>query len=129
MRALDTNVIVRFLLGDDEEQAEVAREVLEAPTLIPLTVLLETAWVLRSRYRFTREQIAAILSELIDLGPVHVEEPQAIRWAIGRLAAGADIADMIHLVAAQSATSFATFDLSVANAAGDAPPVPIETLR
>lgn len=129
MRALDTNVVLRYLVTDDARQSRRAQELIAQPSLLSLTVLLETGWVLSSRYRFSRAQIAEILSGLIDLGPIHVEEPDGIRWAIGRYAAGADLADMIHLVAARSATAFATFDRSIAAAAGDAPPVPVETLE
>ena len=49
--AVDTNILVRFLVADEPEQARRARELFSLNTiLIPTTVLLETEWVLRSAY-------------------------------------------------------------------------------
>lgn len=51
MTALDTNVVVRFLVNDDDQQAQRARALIAAGNVhIPPTVLLETEWVLRSAY-------------------------------------------------------------------------------
>ncbi|MFX8316487.1 PIN domain-containing protein, partial [Acinetobacter baumannii] len=62
MRAIDTNVIVRFLTADDATQAAVARRAIEAGDIfIPTTVLLETEWVLRSGYGFSSEAIGTAL--------------------------------------------------------------------
>ena len=56
MLGLDTNVLVRFLVRDHEAQFERARRLIkrevgaQEKVLISLMVLLETEWVLRSRY-------------------------------------------------------------------------------
>ena len=51
MRAVDTNVVVRYLTGDQPEQAARAREVFRAgQVFVSTTVLLESDWVLRSVY-------------------------------------------------------------------------------
>jgi predicted nucleic-acid-binding protein len=69
--ALDTNVLVRFLVKDDEEQTERARRVVERAfergqaVYISEIVLCETVWVLRSAYRFPRLQIVGILGFLM----------------------------------------------------------------
>ncbi len=50
MLAIDTNVIVRYLVADDREQARRARELIDGGRVfIATTVLLETEWVLRRR--------------------------------------------------------------------------------
>ena len=49
VKAIDTNVAARFLLNDDPDQAESARLVIEQPTYISVTVLLELSWLLTSR--------------------------------------------------------------------------------
>ena len=55
MRAVDTNVIVRYLTGDDEVQATRARAVVDAgQVFVSTTVLLESEWVLRSVYAFSK---------------------------------------------------------------------------
>ena len=51
MRAVDTNILVRFLTADDPKQARTARRVMEAgDVFIGVTVILETEWVLRAGY-------------------------------------------------------------------------------
>ena len=72
MIALDTNVLVRYLVRDDVEQAEAARALLEslaadAPGYIcrEISVAVELVWVLERAYRFSRDQIATVLEELV----------------------------------------------------------------
>lgn len=63
MKALDTNVLVRFLVGDDEAMMRRATRLLEdaesggETCLITVPVLLELIWVLRARYEFSRGDI------------------------------------------------------------------------
>jgi len=66
MKALDTNVVVRFLVCDDAAMTARARKVFERardtgepgePVLISSLVLLETLWVLHFGYRFSRRAI------------------------------------------------------------------------
>jgi predicted nucleic-acid-binding protein len=128
VKAIDTNIVIRFLVCDHPDQAPAARAVVAANCFVSLTVLLETAWVLTSRYRFSRAETGELLSSFIDLPSVAVEELDAVRWAVARFEAGADVADMIHLAACRSAETFVTFDRSVSPAAGPDTPVAIETL-
>ena len=77
MRAIDTNVIVRFLTADDLAQAAVARRAIEAGDIfIPTTVLLETEWVLRSGYSF-RVKPSAPPSQVL---PACLGSRSKIRW-------------------------------------------------
>ncbi len=78
MIALDTNVIIRFLVSDDAAQAEAARVLMEGLTLdnqgfICREVIIEVVWVLERSYRFTRTQIADVLIELIATDSLVVE--------------------------------------------------------
>ncbi len=53
MIAVDTNVLVRLLTGDDPEQEAASRALFARQSIwIAKTVLLETAWVLRSLHGF-----------------------------------------------------------------------------
>ena len=126
MRSIDTNVVIRYLVGDDPHQTVVARQIIQQAFLLPLTVLMESEWVLRSRYRWPRERIGRALVAMIDLPTATV--PEGALWAAGRFDAGADMADMIHIASSFGADSFATFDGDVATGAGAATPVPVETL-
>lgn len=129
MRALDTNVVLRLILRNDAEQYPQSLRLLADPVFIPMTVLLETSWVLRSFFKMACASIAASLTDLFDIATVYVDDPDGIAWAVERYRAGADLPDMLHLVASQNATSFATFDRKLSRAAGPDTPLTIETLR
>jgi len=61
MIAVDTNVVVRFLVRDDPKQAARAAELIRDNQIwISKTVLLETEWVLRSLYRFSPQSLAGL---------------------------------------------------------------------
>lgn len=126
MKAADTNIIVRAITGDDPKQTPLALAVIAAGILLPLTVIMETEWVLRSWFRYKRADIAASLLDMIDSATVTTPDETAIRWALARYAAGADLADMLHLTQSRRADAFLTFDQALAHEAGDAPPVAIE---
>ena len=62
MIGIDTNVLVSYLVRDDETQYERARRRIEREAdtegvLISLLVLLEIEWVLRCRYQFPKADI------------------------------------------------------------------------
>lgn len=88
MIGLDTNVLVRFLVRDDPKQFERARRLLEqavergAPMLISLPVLLETEWVLRTRYGLAKEDIVRAISGLLDSAEVRFEDEPAVEQAL-----------------------------------------------
>lgn len=128
VKAVDTNIVARALTQDDPVQSPIADRVLAAGAFIPLTVLLETGWLLRSRYGLSRAAIVDMLSTLCELPSVTVDEEDGVRWALAKYAASGDIADLIHLVSARQSSAFVTFDAGVARAAGSDSPIPIETL-
>ncbi|MFD1950636.1 type II toxin-antitoxin system VapC family toxin [Sphingomonas arantia] len=129
MRAVDTNVVLRLIVADDEDQAREAQTLLQNEVLhVSLTVLIEVEWVLRSAYGWKRERIADVLAVLTDLDGLVVDEAAMVRWAAERLAHGADFADMIHLVATRHISCFVTFDRGLARRAGVDAPLPVETL-
>lgn len=130
MIAADTNVALRLVLEDDEAQlASIAIVMAEQPLFLPLTVLLEVGWVLASRYQMKRHDLATALAALLALDGIEVARAKWVDWAIERFRAGADWADVIHLVASQKLAGFATFDRGLAYQAADESPVPITTLR
>lgn len=127
IRALDTNVVIRYLVNDDPIQEQAANRILRLGFLLSATVLMETEWVLRAVYRWPRASIHAALTALIDL-PSAISIPDGIHWALDRFAQGADLADMMHIVSATGATAYATFDANIAAKVVDSGPLPIETL-
>lgn len=127
MRAFDTNIVLRLILNDDPVQSRAAEALLAEPGLVGTGVLMETAWVLRTVYRQPRVAIAAALSSLIDVPTIVMADEPGVRWAIARYRDhGADLPDMLHIVAARGATSFASFERQLTKQAGSDTPVSIE---
>lgn len=111
MRAIDTNVVVRFLTGDHPTQTVAARAAIETgEVFVGVTVLLETEWVLRSVYGFSRTEIATALRGFAGLPTVSIEDPTLLAVALDRMEAGVDFADALHLGAARHCEAMLTFD-------------------
>jgi predicted nucleic-acid-binding protein len=128
VKAVDTNILARYLTRDDPVQVPLADAVLAQPCFVTLTVLMETVWLLASRYGMTRHQIARALTALLELPLITTPDDALVGWAINRFANGADFADMIHIIAAQGADSFVSFEARLSRLAGPDSPLPIETL-
>jgi predicted nucleic-acid-binding protein len=88
MLGLDTNVLVRYLTRDDQPQYEKARRLIDRgvskdePILVSLLVLLETEWVLRSRYELVKSEIVAAFSALLDTADLTFEDEPSIERAV-----------------------------------------------
>ena len=118
MRAIDTNVVVRFLVADDKRQAKAARDAIAAGDIfIARTVLLESEWVLRSCYDFAPTRIAGALRGLAGLPGVTVEEPPVLAQALDWMESGMDFADALHLAKAAGCAAFLSFDRKLAKTA------------
>ena len=118
----DTNVVVRYLTGDDPEQAARARTAIDAgPVFVSTTVLLECDWVLRSVYGFGGEEVASALCAFAGLPSVSVESPAMTAEALDRAATGMDLADALHLGAAARCEAMLTFDRRFIETAEDTP--------
>ena len=126
MTALDTNVIVRYLVGDDAEHAKAARELLDRltpsdPGFICREVLIEVAWVLERSYRFTRPRVAEALMDLTASDSLVVENSDDVAGAAHRYRqGGAGFSDLMILAAAEraGATPLHTFDRRLADMQG-----------
>lgn len=111
MIALDTNVVVRFLVNDDPTQFQRARALIaRGDIFIAPTVLLETEWVLRAGYRFRPHDIRRFLRALLGLPGVTIDDPIRVARALDAYDAGFDFADALHLAFSDRAETFATFD-------------------
>ena len=119
MIALDTNVLVRFLVTDDAEQSAAAVALIERAITADATLYLseivvaETVWVLSRSYRFTRAEIAAILHRLLAARHLVFGRGERITRALHHFETGkGDFAD--YLIAedarAAGADQIATFD-------------------
>ena len=111
MRAVDTNIVVRYLTGDEQVQAAKARAVVDAGNVyVSTTVFLESEWVLRSVYSFAGKEVAAALRAFAGLPDVSVENPVLLAAALDHAEKGMDFADALHLAAAARCEAMLTFD-------------------
>lgn len=120
MIAVDTNVLVRLLTGDDPDQAQRAAALFSrSHILIPKTVLLEAEWVLRYSYEQPPAVILSAFRKLIGLPQVTLEDGAAVAEALTGYEAGMDFADALHLASGREAKEFATFDVRLKKRAGE----------
>ena len=118
MIAVDTHVLVRYLVRNDPEQAEAARALLQSataarPAHVCREVVVELVWVLERAYGYSRDRIATILEEVVATEGLVVEAADDVaRSAFRYLSATAGFADVIVLAAAGRAAALPlyTFD-------------------
>jgi predicted nucleic-acid-binding protein len=111
VRAVDTNILVRFYLRDDPAQAQVAANVLSVgDVFVPKTVMLELEWVLRYVADQPGDKVIECLAHLIALPGVTVEDRDEIEAALDHCRSGIDFADTLHLAASKSCSELLTFD-------------------
>lgn len=125
--AVDTNVLIRLITNDDVEQAERAESLIRTnQILVPLTVILETEWVLRSRLGFASERVIGALQAFADIPTVTLEQPRRVLRALDWAGRGMEFADALHLASADECEGLASFDSKFRKRAGRlnaAPPV------
>jgi predicted nucleic-acid-binding protein len=128
MIVVDTNIVVRFLVDHDDagQRRAAAATMAGGDVLLQTGVLLETEWVLRSRYGFKRTDIVAALRALMGLDGISTENSDEVQRALDWHGAGLDLADALHLAGTRPNDVFVTFDRGLIRQAGrlaGAPPV------
>jgi predicted nucleic-acid-binding protein len=119
MLAIDTNIVVRYVVGDGGVEFLRATNVVENNRVsIAVTVVLETEWVLRDVYDFSRAEVLSAFTRLFGLPTVSVAEPLAVRRSLDYAGQGLDFADALHLAQASECEAFVTFDRRLARKAG-----------
>jgi predicted nucleic-acid-binding protein len=111
--AVDTNVLVRAITGDDAEQSRVARRELAKADLVALALpaLCELVWVLSQGYKVSSGDIAEAIRLLMDSASVVVNRPAA-EAGLAMLNAGGDFADGVIAYEGSwlGAETFVSFD-------------------
>jgi predicted nucleic-acid-binding protein len=121
MVAIDTNIVVRYLTGDHPEQSGRAKEIVDGqPVFVPMTVVLETEWVLRSAYGFRPRDVAGALRAFGGLPQVTIEDAATVAAAFDLAEQGMDFADALHLGRSAGHDAFLTFDRKFVKAAQSA---------
>jgi predicted nucleic-acid-binding protein len=120
MIALDTNVVLRALIDDEDEEqtAMAAALVTRQRCFVPLTVVLEVEWILRGVMRLPRPVVAEGLSRLVSVENLMVEKVDAVEAALQWFLAGMDFPDALHVATAAHCERFATFDKDMIRQAG-----------
>ena len=116
MIAIDTNVLLRYLVEDDEEQAKLARRILEEdmtperPGLVTLVAVLELDWVMRAQYDFKAKTVAEVISGLMASPNLVFERANVVQAALAFV--HGDLADnILHLTgSAEGCSHTVTFD-------------------
>jgi len=127
MRGIDTNVLVRYIAGDDARQTAIAERLMEQssrqgePLFIPLVVLCECVWVLSRRYGQTKPQIARVLEQILETELFQIENDSLMRRGLDAFRTGrGDFADYLigEICSAAGCEDCVTFDRRMAGAAG-----------
>jgi predicted nucleic-acid-binding protein len=109
MPALDTNVLVRYVVRDDLKQARVAQRYIEqcvdreVSLFLPTSVILETEWVLRSVYLFSKDSVISVFVGLLEAREMMFQdEPSFERAVFLYREHNIDFADCLHLATAHT---------------------------
>ena len=124
MKALDTNVLVRFLVRDDKRQAETIYRIFKKAEsdrevfFVPLLVVLETVWVLESVYKIPRQEILYSINELILMPILEFETQSAIlNFVFSARETKMDLSDLLiaHSAKFSGCECVLTFDKRASN--------------
>lgn len=126
MIGLDTNVVVRYLVQDDQTQARHASRLIESctrdePGFISIVTLAEITWVLNAAYNASRDEIANVIENLLQTESLLVQFADIAWKGLAAYRAGAaDFADCLieRISAAQDCVATYTFDQIAARDAG-----------
>ena len=125
MIALDTNVLVRAIASEPDadatakSQARKARNLLSSgrDLFVPVTVVIELEWVMRSVYAMSREELASVFDDLLAVENIKVDRAGAVSQALSWYREGLDFSDALHLAQSALCAGMATFDARFAKAA------------
>lgn len=122
MLAVDTNVIVRLIVRDDERQAAAAEDAVRQGAWLSILGLAETVRVLSSIYEFSRPELVHALEMLLENEQLTVEHSPVVERALALFRARPRLrfADclMIELAGNAGCVPLLTFDRGLAKLEG-----------
>lgn len=116
MIALDTHVLARYYVASSDapsqKQSSAAKKLIESgrALFVSKTVVLELEWVLRGYYKSAVDEVQQVLTHLLAMPNMTVEDRPALEMAMAALVDGFDFADALHHASARHCTSMVTFD-------------------
>jgi predicted nucleic-acid-binding protein len=116
--ALDTNVLARAIVAEADADRAIRAQQLAARKLlssgadlfVPLTVVQELEWVLRSVYDMPAADIAELFDDLLAVESITVDRAAVIAQAVDGYRRGLDFSDALHLALSSACASLASFD-------------------
>ena len=119
MIALDTNIVLRALIDDEDEDqsATAAALVARQHCFVPLTVVLEVEWIMRGVMQLPRAVVAEGIALLVSVENIVVEKVDAVEAALEWFLGGMDFPDALHVATAVHCERFATFDKAMIRSA------------
>lgn len=121
MAVLDTNVVIRLLVGDDVAQARAAEQLASSePCSVAMSVLMECEWVLRSSYALTAVDIDAALRAFLALENISAADPLLAQRVLDAYTKGLDFAAALHAAQCPEGERFLTFDKKLVERAAKA---------
>ena len=127
MRALDTNVLLRYLTGDDPRQHTIARRTLDEcasiqePAFLPVLVICEAVWVLAHSHGLGKAHVLAVVEDLLDTDMFHIEREDVVRRALEACRTGkGNFSDYVigAIAAHHGCRDTVTFDKALKGAGG-----------
>ncbi|KQU80903.1 MULTISPECIES: PIN domain-containing protein [unclassified Rhizobacter] len=127
MAAIDTNVLIRYIIQDEDSQFAIVMRLLDdcardgRPLFVPITVVLELEWVLRSNFQVAKPDLVSTLSQLLSATELSFQSEAALEVAVAHYRDGtADFADCVHAALAAQAGEepLWTFDRKAAKVDG-----------
>lgn len=127
MIGIDTNLLLRLIVGDEPKQAVTAREYLrgrcsaDEPGYVCHIVLVELVWTLARAYGYPREKIAAAIEQILETAQLDVESSNDVAAAVKDYRSGtADFADclLVRVNSAAGCSRTVTFDRKAAKLKG-----------
>lgn len=126
MPALDTNVLVRYLVADDKKQFQSAKTLIEtandeAPLFLSLSVIVELEWVLRSLYDFDKSTLILTFNQLLDTRELIFQEEHIVEIAVSLYTENnTEFSDCLHIASAlvYEQAPMITFDRKAARVGG-----------
>ncbi len=124
MKALDTNVLIRFLVKDNEQQAEAVYNLFKLTESqngefwVQILVLLETLWVLEAAYKISREEIIDSIDDLLRMPILKFEAHSAIQsFLLSARKCKIDLSDLLiaHSSKLAGCEKIITFDKKASN--------------
>ncbi len=119
MKGVDTNILVRFLIGDDEIQAKKVYNIFKKTEseknelFVSLLVILELIWILESVYEIQRAEILDSISELLLMPILKFENQSALQqFTLSAQGNKYDLSDLLiaHSAKTQGCEAVLTFD-------------------